>query len=79
MSGSVEQLAVDLHGSGDIKAFDLAAKVATVKISGSGDAKVNVSKHLKATTSGSGSVLYKGHPENVDRDKSGSGEIRAED
>lgn len=65
---------LDVSGSGKLKAFDLSTKTTSVKISGSGQADVRASEHLKATISGSGKVRYKGNPL-IESSVSGSGKI----
>ncbi|MFK8104235.1 MAG: head GIN domain-containing protein [Saprospiraceae bacterium] len=74
LEGSADDLDVSISGSGDLKAFNLSAKKADLKITGSGDAEVNVEETLKVNISGSGDVLYKGTP-TVTQTISGTGEV----
>ncbi len=46
-----------------------------VSVGGSGDAAVNASESLKASVTGSGDIHYSGHPKNVAKSKTGSGDI----
>jgi len=75
VSGSASHLELDVSGSGSYLGQDLVAMTANVDNSGSGDATVNVRDNLKATLSGSGSIIYFGEPASVDSSVSGSGEI----
>lgn len=62
LAGRCEHLDVDIRGSGDVNAGDLACAEADVSISGSGDANVNASARLGVTVRGSGDVEYAGSP-----------------
>lgn len=64
-----------ISGSGDLKTVDLVTKKSTIKISGSGNAEVNVSEELNTKISGSGEVRYKGRPKIVNQQITGSGKI----
>jgi hypothetical protein len=72
--GAVQQLTAKVNGSSDLELDQLAAERASVMISGSGDAKIAVSKSLDVTISGSGDVTYRGDPE-VTKHVSGSGSV----
>lgn len=74
--GTTETHRASITGSGDIDAFDMDAKNVSIKISGSGDCKVNAAETLTAKISGSGDVYYKGHPQ-VNTSISGSGSIKS--
>ncbi len=76
LKGEAEKLVYSGNGSGDLRALDLRAKFGKIDCSGSGDAKVNVSKELKASLSGSGSIRYQGEPKNLSISSSGSGSIK---
>lgn len=65
-----------ISGSGKVDAIDLNAENCTVHISGAGDARVNVSKVLDVKVSGSGSIRYKGDPDKVNTNVSGSGSVQ---
>jgi hypothetical protein len=75
-SGKVEYLTVDLSGSGEIDVRDLSATNASVEISGSGDVELTATNELDARIDGSGDIVYHGGPEHVQKDVSGSGNIR---
>ena len=78
LTGNAAQLAASIAGSGDVHGFDLTAGNATVTISGSGDAKVNVTRALSIQIRGSGDVHYKGNP-TVSKQVSGSGDVKRRD
>lgn len=56
-------LNVSVAGSGDLFASGLQAKRVSASVSGSGDIKCHATDFLKARTSGSGNIGYKGNPE----------------
>ena len=74
LDGDANEHNLDISGSGKLKAFNLATKVTTVKISGSGKSDVRAAEKLKANISGSGTVRYKGNP-GIESSVSGSGKI----
>lgn len=69
-SGTTQDASYSVAGSGDLHAADLQAKRVSASVAGSGDIKCHATEFLKARTSGSGSIGYKGNPE-VDRSKKG--------
>jgi hypothetical protein len=77
VSGTVDDLRVDIRGSGDVRAVDLVAQQATVRSSGSGDVALHAVRSLDASVDGSGDVTYRGTPETVRRAVAGSGELEA--
>ena len=76
LSGSTNLLQAKISGAGELKAYNLVADSVTVKVSGSGTAKVNAAKSIKAEVSGAGNVIYKGEPVNRNVDISGAGSVR---
>ena len=75
VSGSSKDSNMNISGSGDIDGNDFHINNATVNISGSGKATINVTNNLKATISGSGVLNYRGNPAIIESDVSGSGKI----
>ena len=75
LSGSVNHLDARVTGSGDLRANDLAANDVHVSITGSGDASVRPAGELDAKVTGSGSIHYLGHPAQIHRHITGSGDI----
>jgi hypothetical protein len=74
VAGECSKHDVQISGSGQINSFELEALIANVRISGSGNANVNVMHHMDARISGSGNVYYKGNP-SVSLSVSGSGKV----
>jgi hypothetical protein len=75
VSGRADNSKVNVTGSGDFTGRDLATNTTIVFVGGSGDASVNATATLKASVTGSGDVHYSGHPHNVSKSTSGSGDI----
>lgn len=74
-SGSAEEVKADISGSGKVLAADLKTKKCKVQISGSGDVEIDVAQELDANISGSGTVRYRGNPNHVNGNASGSGRV----
>lgn len=74
LSGSSPRLDISIAGSGNVEAGDLLSETCEVRISGSGDATVNVSTNLAASITGSGDVHYTGNAK-TDTRITGSGEV----
>lgn len=74
LGGSCNEFNIGVSGSGDVDADDLVTQNCDVRISGSGEAKVNASDNLKVSVSGSGDVFYRGDP-NLTSRISGSGDL----
>ena len=73
LSGSSDQFTCSIAGSGNLNGYDLKVTIATAKIAGSGDIKVNAIDEIHAKIAGSGNIYYKGNPEkNVKSAGSGS-------
>ena len=77
LSGQADRHDAKISGSGKIDAFDMQTKNVSLKISGSGDCKVNATEILHARISGSGDVFYKGHP-HITSKISGSGSLESQ-
>jgi hypothetical protein len=75
VGGSCDNLDLSISGSGDFDGEDLAVPTASVSISGSGAAIVNVTDELHVTIDGSGDVVYVGDPD-TDIAINGSGDVR---
>ncbi len=74
LSGSTNELNVEINGSGTVDAQKLSALSSKTRISGSGDVKLLVEESLEASVSGSGVVSYRGNAV-VKKKLSGSGEV----
>ena len=75
LAGTTNYIGAKISGSGDLKAYDLEAKIGNIKISGSGDVEVSVSDELDVKIEGSGDVYYKGNPI-INVDITGSGDLK---
>lgn len=73
--GTARQLQADLSGAGNLEAYELQVRDATVNLSGIGSAEVYVTDNLQAKVSGVGGIRYKGEPSNIQRQVSGVGSI----
>lgn len=63
LNGSTQEAELKISGSGDLYASGYQAKRVSASVSGSGNIECYATEFLKARTSGSGSVGYKGNPE----------------
>ncbi|MBS7564131.1 DUF2807 domain-containing protein [Mucilaginibacter sp. Bleaf8] len=75
LSGRAQSSSISVAGSGDFTGRDLVTNSTTVKVVGSGDARVNANQQLNASIAGSGDVYYTGSVKQVSTSKSGSGGI----
>ncbi|GLR19276.1 head GIN domain-containing protein [Portibacter lacus] len=75
ISGANNETEIRVSGSGKIRNFDLVSQSCSVRVSGSGDAEVNVVNDLEVKITGSGDVCYKGQPI-VNSNITGSGNIK---
>jgi len=75
LSGTTSQLDLKISGSGNFHGFDLNANQTKVMVVGSGDAQVVAQQDIYASVVGSGSVVYKGNPDQKEFKKTGTGKI----
>ncbi len=73
--GLAEYLEVSLAGSGDIDLSNLRASRVEVNIAGSGDVQVWADESLDVDIIGSGDVVYRGDPGDIDTNTMGSGSV----
>lgn len=76
LAGLTDRHDATISGSGKISAFDMHTQNVSLKVSGSGNCKVNATETLHARISGSGDVFYKGHPR-ITSKISGSGTLES--
>lgn len=76
-SGDVDRLHYDSSGSGNARLVRLRVRDATVRIRGSGDARLHVTETLDVEVSGSGDVTYIGSPRVLRQVVHGSGSVSA--
>jgi hypothetical protein len=74
--GKADTVRATIRGSGNVDLTGVTAKTADASINGSGDVRVNASESVKASVRGSGDIQYKGDPPQVDKQITGSGNIR---
>ncbi len=75
-TGKLQTLKFSISGSGDIDACGLEVSDIEGDISGSGSACIWATDALDADIAGSGRISYKGNPEKLHTNVSGSGKIR---
>ncbi|MEP6465788.1 MAG: head GIN domain-containing protein [Parafilimonas sp.] len=75
LTGETKDSKIDIAGNGTYHAEDLKAENATVKIAGSGDAKLFADSTLDINIAGVGNVYYKGNP-SITQNIAGSGKIQ---
>lgn len=76
MSGTADEIEIEIDGSGDVDGRGFDAKFARVDINGSGDVALGVTERLRVSINGSGDVTYYGDP-SVRKSINGSGDIIA--
>jgi hypothetical protein len=76
LAGQTDRHDASISGSGKINAFDMHTRNLSLRVSGSGNCKVNATETLHARISGSGDVIYKGHPR-ITSKISGSGSLES--
>lgn len=76
LAGRADALKATVSGTGDLYAQRLRTINADVNVSGTSDAKVNVSQTLKGTVSGVGTLYYTGDAKDVDVGISGNGSMK---
>jgi hypothetical protein len=77
LRGKAKDHEIKIAGSGDVHAGEFATDNTTARISGSGNCELRAAQLLRASISGSGNVYYRGHPNKVESQVSGSGEVKA--
>jgi hypothetical protein len=75
VSGRAETSAVSVVGSGDFTGQNLVTNTTSVRVAGSGDARVNASEKIEASVVGSGDIHYTGGAKNISSSKAGSGSV----
>lgn len=76
LNGTSDEFECSIAGSGNLNGNKLKAKVANVKIAGSGNIKIDVQNEIHAKIVGSGNVIYTGNPKIVKSKSTGSGSIK---
>lgn len=76
LRGEVREANIKNGGVGSLKAFDLKVDRLTIKNSGVGSAEVQAQEEISITSSGVGSVRYKGDPVVKELSTSGVGKVK---
>lgn len=76
LTGTSQMIDATLSGPGNLIATNMEVDKAIVKVSGAGDAKINVKQNLDVDVSGTGSVIYKGKPSDRNINITGIGSVR---
>lgn len=66
VEGKADEASYSVAGSGDLHARDMAVNRVNASVAGSGDIQCHATDYLKAFTTGSGSIGYKGKPKELD-------------
>ena len=69
LRGEAAKVQYSVAGSGDLHASELKAKSVNASVAGSGDITCHATDYLRARTTGSGSIGYKGKPKELDLPK----------
>lgn len=75
LSGAVQRQEIVFEGASSYSAYDLTSETATITLDGAGDAKVYVTDTLDVEINGAGKLVYKGNPEDVNKDIAGVGTV----
>jgi len=75
ITGETKDAKIEIAGSGNYHAEDLKAENSTVKIAGSGDARLFADSTLDITIAGVGNVYYKGNA-SITQNVAGTGKIK---
>ena len=76
LEGDSKEFTCSIAGSGNINSYNMKSDIVTVKIAGSGNAKVHATKEIHANTAGSGDIYYTGNPSIEKTSSVGSGSIK---
>lgn len=71
----IEEMKVDISGSGSFKGFTSISRQADIFINGSGNAEISVMDKMSTTINGSGNIYYKGDPIAIENNIRGSGKV----
>ncbi|MEM9143070.1 MAG: head GIN domain-containing protein [Bacteroidota bacterium] len=75
MKGQCDEFKVQSSGSSNIRAYELDVDEASLALSGSSNVQVFVNEAILSRVSGSGNVQYRGNPDTVTSQISGSGSV----
>lgn len=75
LSGTAQSSSANISGSGNFMASELVTSDSSIRVSGSGDAKINANDRITAAVTGSGNVNYTGAARQLTKTTSGSGNV----
>lgn len=75
LKGNTNTFKCSIAGSGSINAYSLNVDEVNATIAGSGGIKTTVKNKIKAKIVGSGSIYYKGNPQEINKKSVGSGSV----
>jgi hypothetical protein len=78
VSGSARKLTLEAANDSDVQAGELAVDAASIKVSGSTDARLNVTEEIIGTASGRSSIIIQGSPSVSDINTSGGSQVHFE-
>jgi hypothetical protein len=67
---------INISGSGEVEALDFVVGKYNIESSGASECNINVLNELHVSSSGSSDVKYKGSPQKVTNDNSGSSSVK---
>lgn len=79
LGGKIGEVDFDIAGSGRVNAFDCTFDHLKCDIAGSGDITATVTTSINAKVAGSGSIRYKGNPQDIKKSVMGSGSVEKVD
>ncbi len=79
LHGSVRNLDLQLGGSGSMDLRGLEARDCRLMMQGAGDVRLTTLHSLRGTVQGAGSVVYFGHPKELDLQVGGAADVSAGD
>jgi hypothetical protein len=75
LRGYATSLDLGVSGSGNVKGYDCPVETCKARLSGSGNAELNVSSSLEAMVLGSGALKHKGNTKTLTKKVYGSGSV----
>ena len=79
LTGASNRSSFSIKGSGNIKAFDYFIQELECEITGSGNIEALATNKLNINITGSGNLSYRGDPQSINKDITGSGKVTAVD
>lgn len=76
LTGEADKATISLSSTGDFNGFDFKIVDATVSVSSTGSARVNVSGNLKGSISSVGNIIYDGTPASINVTTSSIGQVK---